>query len=782
MEGLRMSNHKHHLSPADEWSEMLASFKTLQTTPQSKYQARRLSRNESPRALSSKKDNTGLETPTQQERSNIAIINPPDIKTQNAPEASAALQAPSPKRPDISSPAKSNIGIANSITTDSSLKVAAEHVQETIRKEDMTSSGDHSSRCQSLVPKINSASNSDPDTEVKRAIAMPKNRDQEVVVLSPSPTGGSDKAQLPQYQLKYTAESHLARSTPAPPNRKQPARTVQSPHEISNGRSLTATNCSKASPPNIARGAVSVSANRVMQKGPISHGSPKSRQHANMRHRKPLMILNAPNDPSKGPLKKTEIDDKLERLQREGKMKILQQLRGIDPNAAKEPSPLDRARQGEGNDPTSPVAKEISLALTKRDITAFSPSLHDSRSGRNSSGDAGPDNVDSSDKTAHRTPFSERNSDYSEQMNKRQPIPGNDNPSMPVVDWQHRPWDSHSGQECTHRFKKWLKTIGELDRVWVDTDSVEFNDANIHFDSACGIFVSPVKPPITYLDLTDQKSAAHAHETASGYMHNWNSQLKRERQKAKWKQKQIAMQLSQQYRQPLAIEMNPHTPKLNLYLRPIETKDLPRLLKLFNSYIQNTVRCVDLEPLSLDSLQERIAECERERFPALVAVEQKPRLGHALNGEEEEIFGYILACDFSGPATINRYTAELELFVDPKYCRLGVGSCLVDKLLEICDRDYCPNQGYHFDCAAAQADVYRAGRNRQVARLVFILHHVADNDGDYQWAKEWLENKFGFQEQALLKGTGFKEGKWLNSSYLVRSIRFTPEEAEVREL
>ncbi|KLJ05979.1 hypothetical protein EMPG_10592 [Blastomyces silverae] len=766
MEGLRMSNHKDRLSPADEWNEMLTSFKTFQATSQPKYQAIRLSRNEAPRALSSKKDHTGLQTPTHQERSNVAIANPPDIKTQNAPEASAGLQTPSSKRPDIPSPAKSNIGVVNSVTAATPLKVAAaaEHVQETIpKKEDVTSSGHFSNRRQSLVLKTHPASDSDPDTEVKRAIATPKKQDQEMVVLSPSPTDGSDKVLLPQDKKEYTAGLPLARGTPpTPSNRQQSALTVQNLREISNRRISTTTNYSGASPTDMARGTGSVSASRAMQKVPTSHGPPKFPQFANMRHRKPLMILNAPNNTSMGLLKKTEIGDKLERLQREEKRKIAQQLRGIDPHAAIGPSPLHRARQGEGNDPTSTVAKEISLALTKRDIAALSPSLHDSRSGRNSSGNAGPDNGDSSDKAGYRTPFSDRNSDYSEQRNKHQAMSGGDNLSMSVVDWQHRPWDSHSGQEYTHRFKKWLKTVGELDRVWVDTNSLEFNDANFHSNGGRDMIVSPVKSPISYLDLTDERSAAHAHETASGYIHNWNSQLKRERQKAKWKEEEMAMQmqLSQRCCQPLAIEMNPHTPKLNLYLRPIETKDLPGLLKLLNSYIQNTVRCVDLEPLSLENLQERIAECEREKFPVLVAVEQKPRLGYALNSEEEEIFGCILACDFTGPTTINRYTAELELFVDPKYYRLHVGSCLVDKLLEICDPDYYPNQGYHFDCAAAQADVYRAGKNRQVARLIFILHHVADHDGDYQWTKEWLESKFGFEEQALLKRTGFKEGKW----------------------
>ncbi|OJD23957.1 hypothetical protein ACJ73_04685 [Blastomyces percursus] len=763
MEGLRIPNHKDHQSPADEWSGILTSFRTLQATSQPRYQETRLSRNEAPQAMSSKKDRTGLQTPTHQERSNAAIANHPYTNTQNSPEAFARLQTSSSKRPDISSPENSNIGIANSVAADTPLKVAAEHVHETISKKGHVASSEHlSSRRQSLVLKIHPVSDPDLDAEMKRAVATPKKRDQEMVVLPRSPTDGSDKVLLPQYKKEYTAGSSPARGHPATPsNRQQPALTVQNPREISNQRSSTTSHCPDTSPNGIANGTGSVSASRAMQKISTSHGPPKLRQLANMGRRKPLIILNGANKTSMDPLKKTKIDDKLERLQREGKQKIAQQLRGIDLHAAEGPSPLERARQGEGNDPTSPVAKRISLVLAKRDTVALSPSLHGSRSGRNSSGDVGLDIGDSSDKAVYRTPFSERNSDYSEQRNNHQAMSACDNFSMSVGDWQHRPWDGYFGPEYNHRFKKWLKTVGELDRVWVNTDSPEFHDANFHSNGGRDMVVSQVKSPIAYLDPTDQQSAAHVHETASGYIYNWNSHLKRELQEAKWK-KEMAMQmkLSQQCRQPLAIEMNPHTPKLNLYLRPIETKDLPGLLNLLNSYIHSTVRCVDLEPLSLEILEERIAECEREKFPALVAVEQKPRLGHALNGEEEEIFGCILACDFTGPATINRYTAELELFVDLKYCRLRVGSCLIDKLLEICDPDYYPNQGYHFDCAAAQADVYRAGKNRQVARLIFILHHVADSDGDYQWIKEWLVSKFGFEEQALLKGTGFKEGKW----------------------
>ncbi|KKZ64139.1 hypothetical protein EMCG_01544 [[Emmonsia] crescens] len=764
MEGLRVSDHREQLSSADEWSEILTSFRTFQSTSQSKYKTIRNVPYDAPQTLFPEKDNTGLQMPASQIRSNSAIANTSIVQTQASQKVDDGLRAPILRGPNTTGPVNSDIVIANPVAVDESSKYTAGHGKKAIPKAaEVTSSGHCSSQRKSPVIKTYPASDTDPDPEAKKAIATPKNPTQEMTVLSPSPADGSDEVLLWQCK-KYATGSPMAPGSPAAPlDEQQAALAVQSLRQNFNARSLTTTKYSSVNLPNQARGHGSFSCNRGMREALTSPGPPKFPQLARTREKKPPMILSSPNEASvgAGAVKKSDINDKLERLQREEKWKIGQQARGIDVHATKRPSPLDFARQGEGNDPKSPVAKEISRALTKRDILALSPSSRNYQTDRNSDDDAAPGNGGSSDMVEYRTPSSERSSDYSEQNHKTQLIPGCDNFSMSVVDWQHRPWDSHSGQEFTQRFKKWLKTVREMDRICVDTTSKEFNNPNLH-TRGHSMVAFQTKSPIAYLDLTDQESAAHVHETARGYIHNWNARLVRERQEVRWKKQKMAMQmqLSLQYRPPLAIELNPHTPKVNLYLRPIEKKDLPGLLGLFNWCIQNTVRCVDLEPLSLENLQDRIDECEREKLPALVAVEQKPRLGHALNGEKEEILGCILASDFTGPASINRYTAELELFVEPKCYRLGVGRCLVDKLLEICDPDYRPNQGYHFDCASAQADVYRAGKNRQLARLIFILHYVADDNSDYKWTKEWLERKFGFEEQALLKGTGFKSGKW----------------------
>ncbi|QSS55104.1 N-Acyltransferase superfamily domain-containing protein [Histoplasma capsulatum var. duboisii H88] len=782
MEGFRMSKDEKYPSSADEWSEILTSFRTFQATSHSKYRAIQQPRDEVSQMLSSANSQTGLQTPTHEVRTSFTMAKPSVVQKQPYQEGDSGLGALSPQEPGKLSPATLGIAMVKSAAVDIPSEEAADRTQKrTLKKENTTNSGHCCSQQQSPAIEIQPASDSDPVTEMNSGTITPSKPNQERKILSLSPTdcsGGSDEVLLRQYKINAPKPPTVLDSVAPPLNKQQPCIVIQNPNKIFKGRSSTALECSDASPLNKFRAISSFSDNAAMRRAHTFLGPPKFPPLTKPREEKCPMVLDPPSESfvGAGREKQNCLSDKLERLKRKEKLKIAQQIRGIDLHAMKQPSPLDFARQGEGNDPTSPIAKQISLALTKRDNAVFSH-LRNYPSNRNSPTGEAQDNGGSSDMAESRTRFSGRNSESSQQKNGSPLISGGDNFSMPVVDWQHRPWDTHSGQEFTHRLKNWLKTISESDRARVDTDSPEFNDARFHSNGR-GMLASRAKSPISFLDLTDQESAAHAHETASGYIYNWNTRLVKERQEAKWKKKKMVMQmrLSQQYLQTLTIRMNPHSPKLNLYLRPIEKKDLQGLLKLFNWYIQNTVRCVDLEPLSFGNLQERIDECEQDKFPALVAVEKKPRLGHALNGEEEEIFGCILASDFTGPATINRYTAELELFVEPKYCRLGVGSCLVDKLLEICDSDYHPNQGYHFDCAAAQTDVYRAGKNRQLARLIFILHHVADNNSDYLWTKEWLERKFGFDEQALLKGTGIKGGKWLNSSYLVRNIRYLPKD------
>ncbi|EEH50752.2 uncharacterized protein PADG_06831 [Paracoccidioides brasiliensis Pb18] len=670
--------------------------------------------------------------------------------------------------PNIAIPAQSNTAATISPAVNVSLRDGASQRTNVIRNTKSSNPRHLSSECQPPIRKIHPTFAGAEDSVQKKSCVVK-------ILTHPKDSSQSPKSPKPDQPLadlsdEFRIRRHrrfIGRSPldPSSPDSLRAGRltsyTIQNlRQDLNTNSSATINRCEANS--NKATNRSSPTAHQGTHETPNPDRASKFLTSARNKERTAPMVSNMQVKSSAGGAKKMDINERLERLQREEKRKIGLQRRGINIYATKkESSALDIAREGEGNDPKSPVAKGIPSALTNPNIAASSPTKQNERLESNSPIDTELNNP-SSGILEYRSPYSVHSFGSSEQKEKKQLVPVDNTVSSPLVNSQYRPWDSQLGSEFTHRFTKWLGAVRTLDRVCVDTTSPLFNDANLRSDGGHEMIVSKAIAPITLLNLADPESAEHVHKTARGYIHNWNARIDREQEGISAKREKMALHMKLAFRnpQPLAVEANSHTPKAKKYIRPVEKKDFPGLLYIFNWYVQNTVSCVDLDKLSVRAVKERVDECEREKFPTLVAVEQKPRLGHALSEEKENIYGYILSSDFTGPATINRYTAELELFVDPKYYRLGVGKCLLDKMLEILDGDYTPYQGYHFDCAAAQADVHRGGRNRRLSRLIFIIHHKAEDDSNYRWTKERLERRFGFEEQALLKGTGYKMGEW----------------------
>ncbi|RAK87103.1 hypothetical protein BO79DRAFT_256599 [Aspergillus costaricaensis CBS 115574] len=87
-------------------------------------------------------------------------------------------------------------------------------------------------------------------------------------------------------------------------------------------------------------------------------------------------------------------------------------------------------------------------------------------------------------------------------------------------------------------------------------------------------------------------------------------------------------------------------------------------------------------------IRQRIQAAKDARLPFIVAVER------GSGNQRENIFGFATAKDYTGSETSGRYTAELESFVIPEQQRKGIGNCLMDKLLKVCD-------GFDFLCHIA---------------------------------------------------------------------------------
>ncbi|KAI1926036.1 hypothetical protein LOZ39_000192 [Ophidiomyces ophidiicola] len=444
----------------------------------------------------------------------------------------------------------------------------------------------------------------------------------------------------------------------------------------------------------------------------------------------------------------------LRRAQDEALNQIHRKRMGVDED---EPGtrPLHLAREGPGTDPTSEIVRQIKKNVDEaRDIVipCLPPVPNEKTSVELTT--TGYDAV---------SPAARPSTDGHENE-KFQPV---------LVDWQYRPWYNRD-DKWTKEFGGWLEYTMRLG-CYVDMDSEPFTNPDLHPDGITGFIDPHLEEPITYLD-DSQGGNAHAHETAAGYVYNWNLRLDHERVKEiEDKEREIAHRKAVVKVKP---EPHPYAPKTNVYIRPVEVKDIPGLTKLYNWYVRAAAQCIDLDDISQEEMKLRVEESENDKLPCLVAAERKPGCGNAMNSEDEMVYGFILASDFSGPRTSNRYAAQLELFVNPKQYNRRIGRSLLDKMLELCDPKYAAKHGYDFDCAANKRDLYCGADVRPLSRLIFMVNHPADDPAEYQWLKGWLETEFEFHEQGLLKGTAIKNKQVLNCGFLVRDTPLQPQTKE----
>lgn len=495
-----------------------------------------------------------------------------------------------------------------------------------------------------------------------------------------------------------------------------------------------------------------------------------------------------------------DAEDELKRLQEEAITKLGNKRLGISTDDDG-PTSLHLAREGPGIDPSSEIWRKLMLMVSgAKKLPAIQGEAPHMLIGEGNEGDnvipypkfpdEEPGSQDNSDcqsmNTVHMEAENERNDHLNlaiqnfqannQETGDEQPSPeevaagGEPSPlksghetalqfSAQLVDWQYRPWHTYRDPSFLKRFRHWLETTMRLG-FRIDVNDPKFQDGNSHANGIDGFDYFELEDMSTNLNFDDPENRIHAHETALGFIYNWNARLlstKRKEDEQKDRERKAIKQATTPT-SPLRIqESNPNTPKVNVYLRPAETRDAPALISIINWHISNTVRCVDLFPLSTQEMVDRIDDCQREQLPFIVAAQRKPSRRDMVNGNSEAIWGFACATDFTGQQSSNRYTVELEAFVHPEKKQNRIGRCLMDKILEVCDSSYSAKRGYFFDCFTTQRPRYSAGGNRTLARLIAIIHHPASDPSEYRWIKDWLIREFKFEEQGLLKGTGFNK-------------------------
>ncbi len=156
-------------------------------------------------------------------------------------------------------------------------------------------------------------------------------------------------------------------------------------------------------------------------------------------------------------------------------------------------------------------------------------------------------------------------------------------------------------------------------------------------------------------------------------------------------------------------------------IRPATDADLPGILAIYNHAIEHTTAIFDYRPHTIDMRREWLRGKEAAGLPVFVAAEGDRVLGFSTYGPFRAWPAY-------------KYSVELSVYVDPNARRRGIGTALVQAVVD----------------EARRRDLH-----------VVLAGITSDNDISLR-----LHERLGFREVAHVPEVGYKFGKWLDLKLL----------------
>ena len=158
-----------------------------------------------------------------------------------------------------------------------------------------------------------------------------------------------------------------------------------------------------------------------------------------------------------------------------------------------------------------------------------------------------------------------------------------------------------------------------------------------------------------------------------------------------------------------------------MIIRRAERNDVPAMREIFNEVLRNSNSIYREEEVDLAERYAWFDEKMEHGYPLFGAYECDKLIGYAGYGSWRAAQGY-------------RKTVELTIYVDNKYRGTGVGSLLMQTIINQAKSD-----GYHVMLGAIDAD----------------------NTGSIEFHK-----RFGFTETARMPEVALKNGQWLNLVFM----------------
>ncbi len=325
----------------------------------------------------------------------------------------------------------------------------------------------------------------------------------------------------------------------------------------------------------------------------------------------------------------------------------------------------------------------------------------------------------------------------------------------PPIEWDARPAFDNKDPDYKGQLEDWMATVVANGTKTVDVAQASFADGTAHTcitEEGELRLVIPPEAPDAPLDRSDPDSVKNRMQTAeSSALKSSNRALiheKETKRRNKEQREQIAERQANYVPPP-----NPHAPKARIYLRPATVADFKQIVELYRFYIEKTVYVPEREYISEYVMIQRFQHVRNTKFPWLVAVEPSQVGGRRI----EKVVGYGFTEDFNDCRGSYKYTAELEIYVDPRYYQLGVGKCLMDKLMSCLDPTYMPRGGYKF-WAGDHDNEYCEGGRRVIRNVLVNLPYDVKDNKTVKWVGEWM-GQWEFRRVGTLEAIGFKLDK-----------------------
>ena len=161
-------------------------------------------------------------------------------------------------------------------------------------------------------------------------------------------------------------------------------------------------------------------------------------------------------------------------------------------------------------------------------------------------------------------------------------------------------------------------------------------------------------------------------------------------------------------------------------IRPALDADIPQIAAIYAHHVLTGLATFEVEPPDAAELARRRAAILERRLPYLVA----------------EIDGTIAGYAYAGPyrpRPAYRFTVEDSVYIRPEQQRKGLGRLLLTELIAQCEA---------------------AGCRQMIA--------VIGDSGNTASIK--LHESLGFEHTGILKGVGFKFGRWVDTVLMQRPL------------